>query len=173
MLARKTLTATVAAVTAAGVLLLTAPAASAAEPSPSASAQLGHGQTSMTVDPAGISAPGTPLVVNDSNVPLVITAIDPNGGAVPAAYVGPGPFVGEVVPVGGTLSVNWVEYFFGSDVTLTLQPQDGTGTIKTDVGMNMMTGWGYGCTGASGDLVCVNPGTNHPTWDGNVEVTNS
>ena len=77
------------------------------------------------------------------------------------------PGVG-VIPAGGSIRVNWLEYFFGSDVELSYRATDGS-TIMTSTGYNV-SGWGYGCDDATGSLKCDDNGTNPSNWDVNVTI---
>lgn len=121
----------------------------------------------------GIEAPVS-LVINNSNKPLVVTNIDTSGGAVTTnLFDGASPQVGDVIVPGNRYIFTWIEYFFGSNCDITLQAQDGSGTVRTRVGMNFISGWGYGCDNASGSLACSDPGTNPSSWDNNVEVIDS
>jgi hypothetical protein len=117
-----------------------------------------------------ISAPGIGLVVNNSRKPLVVTKIYTGDRAVEDVFDGASPKVGDVIAPGQTYSFTWVEWFFGSDCDTYLQAQDGSGTIRTRVGMNLVTGWNYDCDQASGTLACEQPGSDHPTWNLNVGV---
>lgn len=122
----------------------------------------------------GITAPGISLVINNSNKPLVVKNIDPGSGwTIGELFDGAAPKVGDVIGPGARYTFNWVEWFFGSNCDLTLEAQDGSGTVRTRTGMNIPTGWGYGCDNASGSLACADPGTNPPSWSNNVEVINS
>jgi hypothetical protein len=127
------------------------------------------GAVSVQPDPAGIYAPNTPIVINHSNQALTITSMAVDNGAASAYWSGAGPAVGQVIPAGGAIYVDWLEYFFGSEVDLTYQSTDGS-TISTSTGMSILGGWGYGCDNATGSLKCDDNGTNPSGWDVNVTV---
>ena len=125
-----------------------------------------------------IEVPSPALVINQSDKTLVITNVDYSGGATPV-FAGSSPSaspqVGDIITAGNNYGgqFTWIEYFFGSNVAIDLQAQDGSGTIRTEVGMNMLGGWGYECINATGSLACADPGTNPDSWDANVTVINS
>ena len=121
-------------------------------------------------DPPGIYAPNTPIVINHSGQALTITGMDVTRGANHAYWTPTGltPGVGVVIPAGGSIRVNWLEYFFGSDVELSYRATDGS-TIMTSTGYNV-SGWGYGCDDATGSLKCDDNGTNPSNWDVNVTI---
>ena len=74
-----------------------------------------------------------------------------------------------MIPAGGAIYVDWLEYFFGSEANLTYRATDGS-TISTSTGMSIVGGWGYGCKDATGSLKCDDNGTNPSNWDQNVVI---
>jgi len=158
--------ATVAALAAAAAITLgVASPASATTPT----AHRPPAAVSTKGDPAGIYAPNTPIVINRSNQALTITSLKVDQGAASAYWSGPGPYTGQVIPAGGAIYVDWLEYFFGSEVDLTYRATDGS-TISTSTGMSIVGGWGYGCDNATGSLKCDDNGTNPSSWDQNVVI---
>jgi hypothetical protein len=120
----------------------------------------------------GIEAPVN-LVINHSNKALVVTNIELSGGPDTPLFDGASPKVGDIIEPGNSYGFTWIEWFFGSDCRISLQAQDGSGTVRTSVGMNFISGWGYGCDSPTGSLACGDNGTNPDSWDNNVEVINS
>ena len=178
MIKIRTATATVAALAAAAAMTLgVASPASASTTTPdhtkaavSTKAAVGKKAAVGTKgDPDGIYAPNTPIVINRSNQALTITSLKVDEGAASAYWSGPGPYTGQVIPAGGGIYVDWLEYFFGSEVSLTYRATDGS-TIATSTGMSIVGGWGYGCKDATGSLKCDDNGTNPSNWDQNIVI---
>jgi len=137
-----------------------------------AETRLGSAATPASAPPGSITVPSPSLVINQSNKTLVITNIDYSGGSTPV-FDGASPQVGDTIAPGNSYGAfTWIEWFFGSNCAIDVQAQDGSGTIRTEVGMSIVAGWGYDCRNATGSLACADPGTNPGSWDANVTVIN-
>jgi hypothetical protein len=118
----------------------------------------------------GLEGPAL-LAWNNSSKQLVVTSIDTSQCTVKDnMFDGRSPQVGDIIGPGDRYMFTWIEYFFGSCIDVTWQAQDGSGTIRTRMGMDFISGWGYGCDNATGSLACGDPGTNPPNWQNNVEI---
>jgi hypothetical protein len=92
--------------------------------------------------PGSITVQSPSLVINQSSKNLVITNIDYSGGSTPVfdAPSSPSqqPQVGDIITAGNNYGsqFTWIEWFFGSNCAIDMQAQDGSGTIRTEVGMS-------------------------------------
>lgn len=114
------------------------------------------------------------LVINNSSHPLIVTKVDTsNGAAISNLFKDSFPKVGDIIQPGERYGFTWIEYFFGSNCDITVETEDGSGSAMTSTGMNMISGWAYACRFSKGCLACGQPGSEHPTWNGNVEIIDS
>lgn len=146
----------------AAVSLAMAGSAGAATPAASTAAH------SSQVEDVQVWRPDTAIVVNQSNEPLTITWMATDRGPNTASWKGFGPSVGEVIPAGGQIRVDWLVYFTGSQVDIGYQAPDGS-VIATETGMSFLGGGQYTCYGATGSLRCASNNPD-PSLEQNVVI---